>query len=75
LAVLLAPATATSTLLPLFFLPSQKTQSQAHKKHVVANGVLHRLQRSAGGGSSNPPPAEDDDERTAGDLVDDFIET
>jgi hypothetical protein len=36
--------------------PSQKIQSQAQRKQVVASGVLHRLHRSDGGGSR----AEDD---------------
>ena len=33
-------------------------QSQAHRKHVVASGVLHRLHRRDGGGARGAP---DDD--------------
>ena len=32
------------------YIPSQKMQSHEHKKHVVARGFVHKLQRSVGGG-------------------------
>ena len=32
------------------YVPSQKMQSHEHKKHVVARGFVHKLQRSVGGG-------------------------
>ena len=44
------------------FSPSQKMQSQAHRKHVVASGFWHRLHSRDGGGNltdSDGPPLVD----------------